>query len=336
MKITVKSKFHNYKVRIEDDYACFRGVALSTLKGKKICIYSDANFNADEIISALKGYEVYPLNSAGGERTKTVDQALTITEFLYKHDFARGDALIVVGGGTISDIAGFAAAIYMRGIKYITVPTTLLSAVDACVGGKTAADAFGGKNILGAFYPPSAVYIAEKTIKNLPGQEIFYGKGEIVKYAFIDESLTAGDLEKVPDGEVIYKCLKIKAKFVGKDEFDCGKRKILNLGHTAAHAYEAASGFTLPHGEAVARGLYKIIKVSQKYYGFTDEKAEKMRDLLRAAGFDEKYDCDLPHAPLNKDKKSCDGNIDLVLLKDTGKPRIVNLSIKKAEEIFEW
>ena len=86
----------------------------------------------------------------------------------------------------------------------------------------------------------------------------------------------------------------------------------------------------------MARGLYKIIKVSQKYYGFTDEKAEKMRDLLRAAGFDEKYDCDLSYAPLNKDKKSCDGNIDLVLLKDTGKPRIVNLSIKKAEEIFEW
>ena len=116
MKITVQSKFHNYKVRIEDDYACFRGVALSTLKGKKICVYSDANFNADEIISALKGYEVYPLNSAGGERTKTVEQSLTITEFLYKHDFARGDALIAVGGGTISDIAGFAAAVYMRGI----------------------------------------------------------------------------------------------------------------------------------------------------------------------------------------------------------------------------
>lgn len=336
MKITVKSRFHSYNVRIEDDYSYFRGVALNTLKGKKICVCADASVCSGEIVSALKGYEVYTLNALGGERTKTVDQVLTITEFLYKHDFARGDAIIAVGGGTISDAAGFAAAIYMRGIKYVTVPTTLLSAVDACVGGKTAADAFGGKNILGAFYPPSAVFVSLKTINELPEKEIFCGKGEIAKYALIDERLSASDLEKAPDAEVIKKCLKIKAKFVYKDELDKRERKILNLGHTAAHAYEAASGFTLPHGEAVARGLYKIIKASQKYYGFSDEKAEKMRDVLRAAGFGEEFDRDLPHAPLCKDKKSCDGRIDLVLLKDVGKPKIVNMSLKQAEETFEW
>ena len=336
MKLTVKSKFRNYKVAVEDDFSYFRGMVLRTVKGDKICLVSDANADVSAVKNSLKGYSVYEINFAGGESVKTSENFLALSAFLYKNGFSRKDALIAAGGGTISDLVGFTASAYMRGIKYINVPTTLLSCVDACIGGKTAIDACGGKNILGAFYPPAAVFVNAGIIKDLPEKEILSGKGEIAKYALLSKNLTAEDAAKFPDKTIIKKCLGIKAGVVKKDEFDTGVRKTLNLGHTVAHAYEEASGFTLSHGEAVARGLYKIISASQKYFGFTDEDAEAMRNILVASGFGEEYRSDLPHAGIAGDKKAGGGYIDLVLLKRIGEAKIVKMPVTEAERLLGW
>lgn len=335
-QLTVKATLRKYKVRIEDDYRDFRGFLRGVTKGEKVCLIRDENVNAEEIIKSLKGYEVsdYPLG--GGENVKTASNFIALAEFLYKNGFSRADTLIALGGGSISDLTGFVASAYMRGMNYVNVPTTLLGAVDACVGGKTAVDTENGKNVLGAFYPPTAVFIAMSEINSLPEKQILCGKAEMAKYALLSGDISAEDLGGAITKELIYKCLTVKRTFVERDEFDLGARRALNLGHTVAHAYETASNFTLSHGEAVARGLYKIIDVSAKYFEYGEEKTARMMFLLSAAGFDKTYAEELPYSDISGDKKAGDGKIELVLIKDVGNVKIVKLSVKKAKELLEW
>ncbi len=170
--------------------------------------------------------------------------------------------IINVGGGTVSDLGGFLAAIYKRGLKYINVPTTLLSAADACLGGKTAVDADGVKNVWGLVYQPFAVVIDTLILKTLPDEIFAQGLSEIVKYGIIDQKfgdflLALNGVSGIRDNleQVIFKCLSIKAEFVEKDEFDTAERRALNLGHTYAHGLESKSNYTVSHGDAVAAGL---------------------------------------------------------------------------------
>lgn len=334
--LTVKSRTKTYKVRIENDYQELRGCIRSIAKGEKLCIVYDAKVNIDEIKSALRGYELFDYPLQGGETVKTETNFVALCEFLFSKDFSRKDTLLAVGGGSISDLVGFTASAYMRGINYATIPTTLLSAVDACIGGKTAIDLKSGKNVIGSFYPPSAVYVAAKIFSSLPREQTLCGKAEAAKYALLSNKILADELHGGVTDELIYKCLAIKKQFVQKDEFDLNERKLLNLGHSVAHAYESASGFTLSHGEAVARGLYKIIDASAKYFGYGEEKTKKMKFLLSSAGFDDTYAQDFPHGKLKDDKKAYGDKIDLILLKDVGAPVIARMPIKKAEELLEW
>lgn len=324
------------KILIEDDYKYFRGLAGRTLEGRKVCIVKDLNAEAcaEQIKAALKGYDVTEVSFGGGEGVKAERNFASLCELLYKNGFSRNDALIAVGGGAISDFTGFVASAYMRGIRYINCPTTLLASVDACVGGKTAVDIDGGKNIIGAFYPPAAVYISLSAVKNLPDKEILSGKGEIVKYALISDKISEAEVAGEITEDLVYKCLSIKKKFVEKDEFDKKERKILNLGHTCAHAEEEKSGFTLSHGECVARGLYRVIKASGKRYNLSDETIYEMTAILRAAGFGDEYKPKEEVSDISGDKKAADGRIDVILLKKRGKAKIENMPVKKAEELF--
>lgn len=334
--LTVKSKTKTYKIRIEDDYRELRGCIRSIAKGEKICIVYDAKVNTDEIKSALRGYEIFDYPLQGGETVKTETNFIALSEFLFSKNFSRKDALLAVGGGSISDLTGFTASTYMRGITYATIPTTLLSAVDACIGGKTAIDLKNGKNVIGSFYQPSAVYVATKIFSSLTREQILCGKAEAAKYALLSNKIQADELHGAMTGELIRKCLAIKKKFIQEDEFDLNKRKLLNLGHTVAHAYESASDFTISHGDAVARGLYKIIDASAKYFGLNEEKTKKMKFLLSSAGFDDSYAQDFPHGKIKDDKKAYGDKIDLILLKDVGSPVIARMPIKKAEDLLEW
>lgn len=335
MKLTVKSKNGRYKVYVEDDYRLFGNVVRKIAAGGKVCLVRDVNANVDCIKTVLDGIRYVEYAIDGGEGVKTAENYVALSEFLYKEGFARDCVLIAFGGGTVSDLTGFVASTYMRGVKYINCPTTLLSAVDACIGGKTAID-IGGKNMSGTFYPPSAVYASMQLIKALPLEQLAQGKGEIAKYALLSGGFGEEELSGDIMAKTVFKCLKIKAALVKKDEFDRGARKLLNLGHTVAHAYEVASGYTLAHGEAVARGLYKIIYASKDYYGLSDEDTRDMLDVLSLSGFGEEFAVELPHADICGDKKVGGGEIDLILLKGVGKARIVKMTINSAKEALGW
>lgn len=335
MKLTVKSKNGRYKVYVEDDYRLLGDVVRKIAGMGKVCLVRDVNASVDGIKTALDGIRYVEYSIDGGEGVKTAENYVALSEFLYREGFARDCVLIAFGGGTVSDLTGFVASTYMRGVKYVNCPTTLLSAVDACIGGKTAID-IGGKNISGTFHPPSAVYACMQLIKTLPLEQLAQGKGEIAKYALLSGSFSGEELSGDVTAKTVFKCLKIKAALIKKDEFDVGERKLLNLGHTIAHAYEVASGFTLPHGEAVARGLYKIIYESRDYYGLSDEDTREMLDVLALSGFGAEYAVELPHADIGGDKKVGGGEIDLILLKGIGKPMIVKMPINSAKEALGW
>lgn len=336
-KLTIKSDRVVTKVVIESDYKVLRGFITKNITSKKICLVYDKNATAcmTEVKESLKGYDVIETSYGEGESVKTAENLLALCELLCDNEFTRGDALIAVGGGAVSDLVGFAASLYKRGIKYLNCPTTLLSAIDASVGGKTAVDFGGGKNVLGEFYAPAAVYVSLSALKSLPEKDIRSGKGEVAKYALLSAKITEAEVAGEITEDLIYKCLLVKKKYVEKDEYDLKDRKILNLGHTAGHAIEAESGFTLSHGECVARGLYKVIAASAKKYNLKPEIVYDMNEMVRAAGFGDEYKAELPMRKLSEDKKTDNGKIDIILLKKIGKPKIESVSVEKAESIFQ-
>lgn len=200
-----------------------------------------------------------------GEASKSLAVYQQLLSAMVQAQLSRGDLLIALGGGVTGDLAGFAAATYLRGLPWVQIPTTLLAMIDASVGGKTALNLPEGKNLLGAFHQPSLVLCDPALLATLPAEEIKNGMGELIKTAFLDEALWEsleaweGDL---PGPELIARAIQVKAALVAQDEADRGPRRLLNLGHSIGHAIEAASGFQIPHGQAVAMGLGSITRAA--------------------------------------------------------------------------
>lgn len=232
------------------------------------------------------GYTVSTHVFPAGEASKNFVTLSGILEFLASVPLTRTDCLIALGGGVAGDMAGFAAACYLRGIRYVQMPTTLLSAVDSSVGGKTAIDLKAGKNLAGAFLQPSAVLCDTDCLRSLPPEVFADGAAEAVKTGVLcDESLFAlfedGSLTVNP-AEVIARCVAYKAGVVERDEREQGERKLLNLGHTIGHAIEKCSGYRIPHGHAVAAGL-AIMARSAERQGMTEEPiADRICACLKA------------------------------------------------------
>ena len=208
-----------------------------------------------------------------GEANKNVETLSGILEFLAGERLTRTDCVIALGGGVTGDMAGLAAAIYLRGIKYVQLPTTLLSAVDSSVGGKTAIDLKAGKNLAGAFMQPAAVICDTDCLETLPPEVFADGAAEAIKTGVLsDENLFAlfedGTLAAAPT-EVIARCVAFKAGVVERDEKEQNERKLLNLGHTIGHAIEKCSGYTIPHGHAVAAGTAVMARAAEKL-GWTE------------------------------------------------------------------
>ena len=232
-------------------------------KAKKVCIVSDSNVwplygpAADASLHAA-GLETCAFVFPAGEASKNGITFLELLNFLAENRMTRSDILVALGGGVVGDLTGFAAACFLRGIRFVQVPTTLLAAVDSSVGGKTAIDLPAGKNLAGAFCQPSLVLCDIACLNTLPGEIFRDGCAEVIKTAILfDEPLF---MELIRDGlhfdreRVIAKCVTHKRNIVAADEFDRGERQLLNLGHTFGHAAEALSHFTLSHGKAVAIG----------------------------------------------------------------------------------
>jgi shikimate kinase / 3-dehydroquinate synthase len=242
-----------------------------------------------------------------GEWTKTIAVCDNLWEALR---LERGGTLVAIGGGTTTDLAGFVAAAYLRGISWIAVPTTLVGQVDASVGGKTGIDLPEGKNLVGAFHWPDRTVIDHELLATLPDVERRNGMAEVVK-----TGLLAGEpLWELSEPELVRRCAAFKSAVCLRDPRDVGERAMLNLGHTFAHALEAASGYALPHGQAVALGLLAALRLS----GLGDQAAD-VEELLGP----ERPNVDLERAwgALERDKKARGGRVQLVLLDAPGKPR---------------
>ena len=308
-------------------------------KGSKILIVTDSNVEKlylNEVKNLLKEYQVFSYTIDAGESSKNVDNYLRILNYLADNSFYRKDMVIALGGGVVGDLAGFVASTYMRGIVLVQCPTTLLASVDSSVGGKTGVDLPQGKNLVGTIYQPYLTYINLATFSSLPEREIKCGLGEIVKYAYISTSISEDLLSKGITQELIIQCIKIKAQIVSEDEFDNGKRAILNLGHTIGHAIESLANYTLSHGSCVCLGIKKVIEMSRKFYNLPKEKVASFNNILSFAGEGENFLFNMEKVieKISMDKKAENKGVNFILIKDFGDVRIENLSLDKIKELL--
>ncbi len=273
---------------------------------------------------AAAGFTVSAHVFLAGEGSKNFTTLSAILEFLAERRLTRTDCVAALGGGVTGDMAGFAAAVYLRGIRYVQLPTTLLAAVDSSVGGKTAIDLAAGKNLAGAFLQPAAVLCDTDCLTSLPADVFADGAAEAIKTGVLsDESLFAlfedGTLTADP-AEVIARCVAYKAGVVERDEKEQGERKLLNLGHTVGHAIEKCSGYAIPHGHAVAAGLAIIARAAEAL-GWTEAPiAGRIAACLAKNGLPTtaEYDAEALAAAASADKKRAGGDITLVIPRRIG------------------
>jgi 3-dehydroquinate synthase len=297
-----------------------------------------AQLYLDVVHEALRhaGFEVTPILLPDGEEHKSLRSLATIYDRLIAERLERQSCVLALGGGVIGDLAGFAAATYLRGIPYAQVPTTLLAQVDSSVGGKTAVNHESGKNLIGAFYQPKLVLIDVEILRSLPRRELIAGFAEVIKYGIIEDpdlfhllEQKAEDIVK-PDREllsqVILKSCAIKARVVEADEREDDQRAVLNFGHTVGHALEAATGYRqFLHGEAIAIGMVKAATLSVQQ-GFCDQQSyERIIKLVRKAGLPTELPSGVSTQSLIQgmevDKKAAGGKIKFVICCGIGKTR---------------
>lgn len=294
-----------------------------------------------KVFSKVKSKSFTYIYSAS-EKNKSFKESIKIQKYLLENGFSRSSLLIAIGGGITGDIAGFTASTFMRGVKIIQLPTTLLSMVDSSVGGKTGINFLNRKNIIGTFYQPDSVFIDTSFLNTLPEREVLSGAGELVKYSFLADQENYDKLKnqifristnKKPDyTDVIYRSLTIKKNIVINDEKEiAGIRKILNLGHTFAHAFESASNHKFSHGESVAAGIICALNLSRQLGYLSNRKHEKFFSDYKFFKFNrqlKKLDENELLFYMRSDKKSFDERMRFVLLQDIGKI-VVDVSADK-------
>lgn len=302
-------------------------------QGKKIMIISDDHvfpLYGEKIKESLAAeYECFAHVLAHGEQSKNIDVVKDVYTSLIEANITRSDLIIALGGGVVGDLGGFVASTYLRGVKYVQIPTTLLAQVDSSVGGKVAVDLPQGKNLVGSFYHPKLVLIDPKALETLTDRYFRDGMGEVIKYGFIQSASLFEKLRSIQTREelfeelvdIIYECVDCKREVVEEDELDTGRRMILNFGHTLGHAVEQYYGYTREsHGEAVAIGMYQIMKIAEDAGVTTPGMAEQIREIL--VQYELPYECDVDRSLLlqaiGKDKKNLSGALNIILLHSIG------------------
>lgn len=348
-KLIVRLKERSYNIFIDKGLINNVGDYVSQISScKRICIITDDNLNVlygEKIKNHIeeKGYTVNIISIKPGEKSKSFENLLPIYNSLVNFNITRSDLIIAFGGGVVGDIAGFVAATFLRGIKFIQIPTSLLAQVDSSIGGKVGVDLESGKNLVGSFYHPHCVLIDVDILRTLPEKYFTDGMGEIIKYGCIRDKTLFKDLEKYNKVElkdnienIIFRCCDIKRSIVERDERDIGERMLLNFGHTIGHSIEKAykyEGYT--HGEAVAIGMNMITKISESK-GLTNEGvSNRLKNILN------KYNLPYNVHELNKekllqgimvDKKNINDNLNLVIIKEFGKGYIYPTTIEFFKE----
>ncbi len=305
---------------------------------KKYCVISDAyvaDLYGQVLLNSLKdaGVRAELVTFPRGEGSKTLATIADLSSALAKRNFDRKDGIIALGGGVPGDIAGFLASSYMRGIPFVQVPTTLLAQVDSSVGGKTGVDIPEGKNLVGAFYQPKAVYIDSTVLQTLDREELLGGLAEVIKYGVIRDKEFFTFLEENSKGilaldpelidQVIAICCRIKAEVVAEDEREADLRRILNYGHTIGHAVEAESQFSIIHGKAVAIGMVAAANLAVAMGLLMEDEAAKIVSLLEKYELPTTIPANLDRKKIKRyllaDKKSIAGKVTYVLPTTIGK-----------------
>ena len=258
--------------------------------------------------SVDSGLDQTVLEVPDGEEAKCLAEVERLCREMSEAGFTRSDVIVAVGGGVVTDIAGFVAAVYHRGMRYVSVPTTLLAQVDAAIGGKTGVNLPEGKNLVGAFWQPHAVLCDTEVLATLPSAEMRSGQGELAKYHF----LTGDDLDGLDLADRIAAAVRIKSDVVAADEREGGRRAILNYGHTLAHAVETAGRYDLRHGEAVAVGLIYAAEVAARMGRIDTDRVAEHRRVVTGYGLPSRLpamldDDDELLALFGRDKKAVDG-----------------------------
>tara|TARA_B100001093_G_scaffold4193_1_gene4339 strand:+ start:5744 stop:6850 length:1107 start_codon:yes stop_codon:yes gene_type:complete len=352
IRLRINTKTQNYPIIIGSNLCSniSKIISRNSISYKQSLIVVDTNVpkkTISKIKKSLNKSKLYVHLFKANEINKNFNSVNKILDILLKKNFSREDCLICIGGGITGDIGGFAASLFKRGLKFINIPTTLLSQVDSSIGGKTGVNTRYGKNLIGSFYQPNLVISDIKFLKTLPKRELICGYGEILKHSiiankkffnFLDKNykkilnLSSPFIEKA-----IYESCKIKKGVVEKDEKEKGLRKILNFGHTFAHAYEASMGYSkkLNHGEAVILGMKTALKFSLKKKLLQQNEYNSIIDHISKANLPSKLKKFFKMKDLNKilsfmvkDKKNNTDKINLVLLKKIGTP-IINREYQK-------
>lgn len=338
-----------YPIRMEPDLSGLAALlAAEEAQARRVCLVFDSNVAAChqaalERAATPAAKEVFSFVFPAGEANKNLDTVRTLYEFLIQNRFDRKDLLVAVGGGVTGDLTGFTASTYLRGIRFLQVPTTLLAMADSSIGGKTGVDLGSYKNMVGAFYQPKAVYMDFSLLATLPEREYLSGMGEIIKHAYIRDAAllpllreNAGRI-RVQDPasleEIVYRSCLVKQAVVERDPKEQGERALLNFGHTIGHAIERLAGFHLLHGECVALGMVAAAGISVRRGMLPEAGFEGMKELLAAyrlpvtvGGLDE----DAILATARLDKKMDAGQIRFILLEGIGNA-VIDCSLTEKE-----
>ena len=315
------------------------------VKVGKACIVTDdtvAELYLERVERSFKkaGFDTVSFIIPHGEASKNTTFLISLLEFLAENRLTRSDSLVALGGGVVGDLCGFAAAVYLRGISFIQIPTTLLAAVDSSVGGKTAVDLKAGKNLAGAFHQPSLVICDYKTLDTLSPEIFADGCAEVVKYGVINDRplfdlLKTTGMASVIE-EVIASCVANKSNIVECDEFDTGKRQLLNLGHTVGHAIEICSDLSISHGSAVAIGMVVVTKASVAMGLCPESDLRDLTELLDSLSLP--TECPYSASQLAKiataDKKRTGEAINFVVPYSIGDSRLLKINVSDIEDFI--
>ena len=347
MNIIQVQSSRTYEIRIGSGLLPQVGEFVSELERvKKVCIVSETTvwpLYGKTVLESLEkaGFEVCSFIFPAGEESKCGATFLALLDFLAEHRLTRTDLIAALGGGVVGDLAGFAAACFLRGIRFIQIPTTLLAAVDSSVGGKTAIDLSAGKNLAGAFYQPSLVLCDIDTLNTLSRDVFQDGCAEVIKYAILYDPDLFAVLQR--DGlsfdreAVISRCVELKRDVVHDDEFDTGARQKLNLGHTVGHGVEAMSNFTLSHGKAVAIGTAIVTRASH-CFGICDrETVDAVVDILHQFGLPVRTEFTAAqlHECALSDKKRSGGTVNLIVPEAIGQCAIRPTVVTELESFIQ-
>ena len=317
---------------------------------KKVCGAGEALIVSDDAVWPIFGETVLTsMQSAGfdvgyftfphGEASKNLSVYADILNALAEKHISRRGLVVALGGGVVGDMAGFAAATYLRGIRFVQIPTTLLAQVDSSVGGKTAVDLPAGKNLVGAFCQPSLVLCDPHALSTLPAPIFTDGCAEVIKAAMLKSRTFFDELQKTPPREqlerIVEFCVSMKRDVVEEDEFDTGARQTLNLGHTFGHAVEAASNFTITHGQAVSIGMVMITRAAALKKYCKQEVLDQLTALLQQYSLPTEvpYPAETLLSIVRNDKKTAGHTVNLIVPEKIGRCVIVPIA---TDDLLDW